>query len=137
MQLKAMPRLRRFSFALQKDLMTKEYDWDPFDRRAEQLNREERTSELNKWPACFPTDDQQDEWHSGLITQILNTVPHLRELYITIYPWLFHRGTKTEGVVAVSRVEATDPRQGIPIPLYYTLILTRFWGRGNRIKANI
>ncbi|KAK2125658.1 hypothetical protein NOF04DRAFT_1371675 [Fusarium oxysporum II5] len=110
-QLKAMPRLRRFAFTLQKYWLCNEYDCELFNKRVRSLSGDESddplqaTSEPNEWPYWLPTAAQQEEWHSELITRILEAVPQLKELCIVLDPLEYHRGTKTENIVTVRRVQ--------------------------------
>ncbi|KAH7473737.1 hypothetical protein FOMA001_g12629 [Fusarium oxysporum f. sp. matthiolae] len=110
-QLKVMPRLRRFAFTLQQYWLCKEYDCELFNNGVRSLSGDESddplqaTSEPNEWPYWLPTAAQQEEWHSELITRILEAVPQLKELCIVLDPLEYHRGTKTENIVTVRRVQ--------------------------------
>ncbi|KAJ4032233.1 hypothetical protein NW761_012792 [Fusarium oxysporum] len=110
-QLNAMPHLRRFAFTLQKYWLCNEYDCELFNKRVRSLSGDESddplqaTSEPNEWPYWLPTAAQQEEWHSELITRILEAVPQLKELCIVLDPLEYHRGTKTENIVTVRRVQ--------------------------------
>lgn len=106
-----MSRLRRYAFTLQQYWLCKEYDCELFNMGVRSLSGDESddplqaTSEPNEWPYWLPTAAQQEEWHSELITRILEAVPQLKELCIVLDPLEYHRGTKTENIVTVRRVQ--------------------------------
>ncbi|KAI1035822.1 hypothetical protein LB505_003763 [Fusarium chuoi] len=117
-QLKSMPRLRRLAFSLQKDWLCLEYDCDMFHRISSPSGDEsddpsksesdvpmQATLEPNEWPYWLPTSAQR-EWHSNLVTRILEAVPQLKELCIVLERSTYYRGTKTEGIVTVCHEKA-------------------------------
>ncbi|EXK34739.1 hypothetical protein FOMG_10108 [Fusarium oxysporum f. sp. melonis 26406] len=108
---RSMSRLRRYAFTLQQYWLCKEYDCELFNMGVRSLSGDESddplhaTSEPNEWPYWLPTAAQQEKWHSELITRILEAVPQLKELCIVLDPLEYHRGTKTENIVTVRRVQ--------------------------------
>ncbi|KAF5671112.1 hypothetical protein FDENT_10996 [Fusarium denticulatum] len=110
-QLKSMPRLRRFAFTLQRYMLYAEYDCEPLYRRSSGPNGDESghpmqtAPEPNEWPYWLPTHAEKEFWWSELITRILEAVPQLKELCIRHSSREYHRGTNTEGIVTVRRVE--------------------------------
>ncbi|KAF9769052.1 hypothetical protein IL306_013608 [Fusarium sp. DS 682] len=114
LQLESIPRLRCFAFTLQREWMDREYNWELPDEREERLKRADppaAASEQDEWPYYLSTVEEVDGWHARLIARILNAVPQLEELCVKTSAVVLHRGTKTEGVVTVRRVDTEDPRE--------------------------
>lgn len=114
-----MQQLRRFAFALDIKWTIQEYSPEALDELVERLRQADSAtfaSEDIDWTHYHTSRVQDHEWHSNLVTHILNAVPQLKELCVLPPGSRFYRGTKTEGIVSFRRVNPGDPGEESRFP---------------------
>ncbi|KAF5645976.1 uncharacterized protein FTJAE_2407 [Fusarium tjaetaba] len=118
-RLKEMQQLRRFAFALDMKWTPQEYSPEAFLEVFERLRQADSVilaSEDIDWTPFDTSKTQDHEWHSNLVTHILDAVPQLKELCVLPPGSRFYRGTKTEGVVSFRQVNSGDPGEESRFP---------------------
>nr|RBQ92347.1 hypothetical protein FVER53263_11149 [Fusarium verticillioides] len=118
-RLKEMQQLRRFAFAFDKKWMIQEYSPEALlelNARLRQADSAPSASEDIDWTHYHTSRAQDHEWHSNLVTHILDAVPQLKELCVLPPGSRFYRGTKNEGVVSFRRINPGDPGEESRFP---------------------